>query len=171
MQDRFNLTGKVVVVTGGTGLLGSAYCQALADHGAQVVMADLAAADPIGKAKLVQTPTGVVAHGVNCDVGQEAQVVQLFADVMATFGRVDAVLNTMPTLAMVLKDAPGKYAIVKSIGADNWAGIAVRKEDPEIVSFLNGELTRLKADGTLARMQEKWFGFRMTLADKIPSFS
>ena len=93
MQDRFNLTGKVVVVTGGTGLLGSAYCQALADHGAQVVMADLAAADPMGKAKLVQTPTGVVAHGVNCDVGQEAQVVQLFADVMATFGRVDAVLN------------------------------------------------------------------------------
>jgi NAD(P)-dependent dehydrogenase (short-subunit alcohol dehydrogenase family) len=93
MQDRFNLTGKVVVVTGGTGLLGSAYCQALADHGAQVVMADLAAADPIGKAKLVQTPTGEVAYGVNCDVGQEAEVVHLFADVMAKFGRVDAVLN------------------------------------------------------------------------------
>jgi len=85
--------------------------------------------------------------------------------------RVDAVLNTIPTLAMVLKDAPGKYAIVKGIGADNWAGIAARKEDPEIVSFLNGELTRLKADGSLYKLQEKWFGFRMTLADKIPSFA
>ena len=85
--------------------------------------------------------------------------------------RVDVVLNTIPTLAMVLKDAPGKYAIVKGIGADNWAGIAVRKEDPEIVSFLNAELARLKADGTIYRLQEKWFGFRMTLADKIPSFS
>ncbi len=85
--------------------------------------------------------------------------------------RVDVVLNTIPTLAMVLKDAPGKYAIVKGIGADNWAGIAVRKEDPEIVSFLNGELARLKADGTIYKLQEKWFGFRMTLADKIPSFS
>jgi len=85
--------------------------------------------------------------------------------------RVDVVLNTVPTLAMVLKDAPGKYAIVKGIGADNWAGIAVRKEDPEIVSFLNGELARLKADGTIYKLQEKWFGFRMTLADKIPSFS
>lgn len=85
--------------------------------------------------------------------------------------RVDAVLNTIPTLAMVIKDAPGKYAIVKGIGADNWAGIAVRKEDPEIVSFLNGEIARLKADGTIYRLQEKWFGFRMTLADKIPSFS
>ena len=83
--------------------------------------------------------------------------------------RVDAVLNTIPTLAMVLKDAPGTYAIVKGIGADNWAGIAVRKEDPEIVSFLNTEIARLKADGTIYKLQEKWFGFRMTLADKIPA--
>lgn len=85
--------------------------------------------------------------------------------------RVDAVLNTVPTLAMVLKDAPGKYALVKGIGADNWAGIAARKEDAEIVSFLNTELARLKADGTIYKLQEKWFGFRMTLADKIPAFS
>lgn len=85
--------------------------------------------------------------------------------------RVDVVLNTIPTLAMVLKDAPGKYAIVKGIGADNWAGIAVRKEDPEIVSFLNGEIARLKADSTIYKLQEKWFGFRMMLADKIPTFA
>jgi polar amino acid transport system substrate-binding protein len=72
---------------------------------------------------------------------------------------------------MVLKDAPGKYAIVKGMGADNWAGIAVRKEDPEIVAFLNGEIQKMKADGSIYRLQEKWFGFRMTLADAIPSFS
>ena len=88
MTDRFDLTGKVVVVTGGTGLLGSAYCQALADQGAQVVMADLAAADPVSKADKVQTPTGLKAHGVVCDVGREEDVVGLFANVMAKFGRV-----------------------------------------------------------------------------------
>lgn len=85
--------------------------------------------------------------------------------------RVDAVLNTIPTLAMVLRDAPGRYAMVKGIGADNWAGIAVRKEDPEIVTFLNSELSRMKADGSLYKMQEKWFGFRMELADKVPTYS
>jgi polar amino acid transport system substrate-binding protein len=85
--------------------------------------------------------------------------------------RVDAVLNTIPTLAMVLRDAPGRYAMVKGIGADNWAGIAVRKEDPEIVTFLNGELSRMKADGSIYKIQEKWFGFRMTLADQVPSYS
>lgn len=85
--------------------------------------------------------------------------------------RVDAVLNTVPTLAMVLKDAPGRYAMVKGIGADNWAGIAARKEDAEIVRFLDGEIDRLKKDGTIGKLQEKWFGFRMVLADRIPSFS
>ena len=85
--------------------------------------------------------------------------------------RVDGVLNTLPTLAMVVKDAPGRYAIVKGMGADNWAGIAARKEDPEIVTFLNDELRKLKANGTLYALQEKWFGFRMNLADAVPSFS
>ena len=85
--------------------------------------------------------------------------------------RVDGVLNTLATLAMVLKDAPGRYAIVKGLGSDNWAGIAARKEDTELVAWLNTELTKLRADGTLFQLQEKWFGFRMQLADKVPSFS
>lgn len=82
--------------------------------------------------------------------------------------RVDGVLNTLATLAMVLKDAPGKYAIVKGMGADNWAGVAARKEDTEIVQFLDAGLRRLKADGSLFKLQEKWFGFRMTMPDAIP---
>lgn len=84
--------------------------------------------------------------------------------------RVDGVLNTLATLGMVLKDAPGKYAIVKGMGGDNWAGIAARKEDPEIVQFLNAGLTRMKADGSIYALQEKWFGFRMQLADAVPTF-
>ena len=91
--QRFDLTGKVVVITGGTGLLGSAYCQGMAEHGAQVVMADLAAADPVGKAKAIKTADGREAFGINCDVSSEADVVNLFEQVMAKFGRVDVVLN------------------------------------------------------------------------------
>ena len=91
--QRFDLTGKVVVITGGTGLLGSAYRQGLADQGAQVVMADLAAADPVGKAQAVKTPGGLVAFGINCDVGVEADVINLFERVLEKFGRVDVVLN------------------------------------------------------------------------------
>lgn len=102
--------------------------------------------------------------------------VKIFDDHPAAYislaqNKADVVLNTVPTLAMVLKDAPGKYAMVKEVGADNWAGIAARMEDEEIIHFLDGEITRLKADGTLNRLQEKWLGFPMTLADKIPTLS
>jgi polar amino acid transport system substrate-binding protein len=84
--------------------------------------------------------------------------------------KVDVVFNTVPTLAMVLKDAPGKFVMVKGIGADNWAGIAARQEDTDLIRHVDGQLTKLKADGTIYKLQEKWFGFKMALADKVPTF-
>lgn len=107
--------------------------------------------------------------------GQGYKEVRVFDDHPAAYialaqNRVDAVFNTVPTLAMVLKDAPGRYAMVRGIGADNWAGIAARQEDTEIIRFLDGELKRLKADETLYKLQDKWFGFRMKLADAVPTF-
>jgi polar amino acid transport system substrate-binding protein len=84
--------------------------------------------------------------------------------------KADVVFNTVPTLAMVLKDAPGKYAMVKGVGADNWAGIACRTEDTDVVKFLDSEIKKLRSDGTLEQLQLKWFGFKMNLSDTIPSF-
>ena len=91
--QRFDLTGKVVVITGGTGLLGFAYCQALADHGANVVMADLPSAAPASKAKAIKTVSPSEAFGVASDLNSESDVVQLFEKVLAKFGRVDVVVN------------------------------------------------------------------------------
>lgn len=86
-------------------------------------------------------------------------------------GSVDGVLNTLPTLGKVMKDRPGAYALVRPVGKPNWAGIGARKEDPEIVEWLNSELTRLKSNDEIYEIQEKWFGFRMDLADDIPTFA
>ncbi|MCH2096429.1 MAG: transporter substrate-binding domain-containing protein, partial [Rhodobacteraceae bacterium] len=85
-------------------------------------------------------------------------------------GSVDGVLNTSSTLGQVMKDRPGAYALVRPIGKLNWAGIAARKEDPEIVAWMDNELTRLKESGEIYALQEKWFGFKMELSDTIPTF-
>lgn len=85
--------------------------------------------------------------------------------------RVDAVLNVISSLLVVLRDAPGKYALVKGDLGASWSGIAVRKEDREIESYLNDQLARFRADGSIYELQMKWFGFRMPLPDKVPSFS
>jgi polar amino acid transport system substrate-binding protein len=95
------------------------------------------------------------------------------AYVALTQNRVDAVLNTVSTLAVLLRDTPGKYVIVKdsSLGGNSWAGIAVRKEDRELESYLNDQLARLKANGSIYELQMKWFDFRMPLPDTLPSFN
>lgn len=116
-----------------------------------------------------------LAEKIKAAKGQGYKEVRIFDDHPAAYialaqNRVDAVFNTVPTLAMVLKDAPGKYSMVQGIGADNWAGIAARTEDTEIIQFINGELKRMKSDDSLYRLQDKWFGFRMKLAEGVPSF-
>jgi polar amino acid transport system substrate-binding protein len=86
-------------------------------------------------------------------------------------GSVDGVINALATLTQVTKDAPGRYAIVRNIGPRNWAGIGLRKEDTALAGFLDERITALKASGEIYALQEKWFGIRMDLADKVPSFS
>jgi polar amino acid transport system substrate-binding protein len=86
-------------------------------------------------------------------------------------GSVDGVLNTVPTLAVVLRDKPGAFAMVQNVGGNNWHGYAFRKEDTEIADFMNSRITAMKGNGELGALQDKWFGFRMNLADQIPSFS
>jgi len=90
---RFSLEGRVVVVTGCTGVLGAGYCRALAQRGARVVMADLAERDPAGKATALAQETGASIIGIACDVGQESDVQRLFSTAVATFGRIDVILN------------------------------------------------------------------------------
>src|SRR3954469_6538667 len=86
-------------------------------------------------------------------------------------GSVDGVLNTVPTLSVVMRDKPGTFSMVNNVGGNNWHGYAFRKEDMEIADFMNGRITAMKGNGELAALQDKWFGFKMDIADKIPTFS
>ena len=86
-------------------------------------------------------------------------------------GSVDGVLNTVPTLSVVMRDKPGAFAMVQNVGGNNWHGYAFRKEDTEIANYMNQRITAMKGNGEIGALQDKWFGFRMNLADQIPSFS
>ncbi len=90
---RFDLTDRVVVITGCTGVLGAGYCKAFALRGAKLVMADLAEREPEKRAAELALETGAQIVGVNCDVGDEASVVALFAQAKAHFGAVNVVMN------------------------------------------------------------------------------
>ena len=84
--------------------------------------------------------------------------------------RIDAVVNSKSTLLVVMKDAPGKFKLVSGIqDITAYFGMAFRKDDARLRDFVNAQLAKLKSDGTLAKLQEKWFGMTMETPNEIPA--
>jgi NAD(P)-dependent dehydrogenase (short-subunit alcohol dehydrogenase family) len=80
------LDGKVAIVTGGAGGIGSGTCRLLASKGAAVVVADLPHAKPSGLAEEL-AGAGYRAIGVEVDITDEDQVKAMVRAVVDTFGR------------------------------------------------------------------------------------
>ena len=89
----FDLSGKVAIVTGGLGILGSAFCRALAEFGAHVVVVDLDPAAARAAAAEHESASGRRCLGVGCDVAEEEAVARMVAGTLEAFGRVDILLN------------------------------------------------------------------------------
>jgi NAD(P)-dependent dehydrogenase (short-subunit alcohol dehydrogenase family) len=92
--DRFGLEGKVALVSGGGGAIGSAIAGALAAAGARVAVADVtderaeAAAGPI-------RATGAEVLALGADVTQEADCERIVAATVERFGRLDIIVNAV----------------------------------------------------------------------------
>lgn len=90
---RFDLTGRVVILTGGAGLLGRSHAHALAGAGAHVVVADVDGEGAAQVASEVSQATGVAALGLRTDVADEASVRAMVQATLERFGRLDALVN------------------------------------------------------------------------------
>lgn len=93
MTDAFDMTDKVVVVTGGSRGLGRAMVEAFAARGADVVITSRKQPACEMLAQSVAETTGRRALGVACHVGHWDQCDQLFDTVYGEFGRCDVLVN------------------------------------------------------------------------------
>jgi 2-deoxy-D-gluconate 3-dehydrogenase len=91
--DKFNLNGRVAIVTGGAGLLGSEFCRTLAEAGAAVVVADLAAG-PAGSVAESLTQAGYRAIPFPLNVTDPASCTALVETTLKEFGRLDILVNS-----------------------------------------------------------------------------
>jgi NAD(P)-dependent dehydrogenase (short-subunit alcohol dehydrogenase family) len=91
------VAGKVCVVTGGAGYLGSATARRLAEEGARVAVADVAA-DPAEATAAAIRAAGGDAHAFAVDVTESDSVAALYRDVHARWGRIDVCHNNAGTL-------------------------------------------------------------------------
>lgn len=83
-----SLDGKVAIVTGGAGGIGSGTCRLLAEKGAAVVVADLPLTKPALLAEQLRAD-GHRAIAVEADISDEAQVEAMIGATVDAFGRLD----------------------------------------------------------------------------------
>ena len=93
LPELFDLHGRVAVVTGGAGLLGSEFCLTLAQAGAQVMVADLDGEAAATTAKRINQQ-GVLARSVDVDVTDPASVHNMVSGALAAFGSLDILVNS-----------------------------------------------------------------------------
>jgi NAD(P)-dependent dehydrogenase (short-subunit alcohol dehydrogenase family) len=88
------LRDRIAVVTGGAGAIAGATCTLFADHGADIVVADI---DADRTAQVVDEieRRGRRALGVVVDLMADGSIEEMAARVLEAFGRVDVLVNAM----------------------------------------------------------------------------
>lgn len=92
LQKLFGLDGQVVVVIGGTGVLGGTICEGLAQAGAHVVVAGRSAERGNERVAAIEK-LGGKATFIEVDAAKRASFETLLAAVLKQCGRVEALVN------------------------------------------------------------------------------
>ena len=112
-SELFDLSGKVAVITGGAGSIGTAYGRALGEAGASVVLADVDEGAASQAADTVKAD-GFAAVGVAVDVRDLASAQAMARAAVDAFGGVDILVNN----AAIMRDLP-QYGL-SNIPVDEW---------------------------------------------------
>jgi NAD(P)-dependent dehydrogenase (short-subunit alcohol dehydrogenase family) len=101
VNELFDLTGKVAVVTGGAGGIGEVYAEALCEVGASVVIADINFQAAQATSDSLQSK-GFHTTAVHLDVTSPESAAQMASATIAAFGGIDILINN----AAIMTDLP-----------------------------------------------------------------
>jgi polar amino acid transport system substrate-binding protein len=95
---------------------------------------------------------------------------EAYADLAA--GRIVAVGNSLPNIAFVAKQRPDTFEVVlPTFGAKSYFGFMGRKDADyaSLMDAVGAAILKIKADGRMAKLQQKWFGTTFDTPDSVPT--
>lgn len=92
MHHLFDLTGKVALVTGASSGMGRAIAEAMAAHGATVI---ISSNDEAGCKQVTEglKEKNYAAHYIVCDVAKKESIEQLYNEAIAVAGKIDILIS------------------------------------------------------------------------------
>ena len=93
VRDAFDLSGRVVMITGGAGFFGLKHAEAVAEMGGSPVILDVAGPAATERARSIVDSYGVKSLGMETDVTSTSSIKDALAKTLDSLGRVDVLIN------------------------------------------------------------------------------
>jgi len=120
LLKRFDLSGRVAVITGGSGLLGREHAIALAEAGALPVLLDVVASQIDDASQVVYEVTGVRPLGIVCDITDEFQIHKAF-DRITKEANVPTILVNNAARNPKVEGSNGRnWSRLENLSVDSW---------------------------------------------------
>lgn len=132
------LDGKIAVITGGGGGIGSAAGEIFCREGARVALVDVAEDVALAAAERIRAAVpGAVVHGFVADLGKESEADRVVGQIAGAMGGVDVLINNVGIR---------RYDAVEQASWDKWDDI-VRVNILSYVSMVRAALPHLRKSG------------------------
>jgi len=108
VNEEFNLTGKVALITGGNGGIGKGIADGLASGGCNIVIAARNQDKTADAVKDIKDKFGIKAIGVNMDVSDESSIQSGMKQAIDYFGKINVLVNNA---GVNIRKMPQDYSV------------------------------------------------------------
>jgi NAD(P)-dependent dehydrogenase (short-subunit alcohol dehydrogenase family) len=113
---RFDLSGKVTVITGGLGILGRRFCRGICEGGGDLAILDFKK-DEDGFVTTLRSDYGTRVRSIQCNVSAPESVADATKEVMGEFGQVDVLFNNAASKS---SDLDAFFASFEEYSLEEW---------------------------------------------------
>jgi len=113
-KKKFDLKDKVIIVTGACGLIGRAFCEAVAQFEGQIIVADIEQANPVAFAAEMNKHHQQKIKGFTLDVENRDSVNKLKEFALKEFGKIDGLVNGHQNKSHLI------FEPFEKVSDDNW---------------------------------------------------
>ena len=118
--SRFDLKDRVIVITGGSGLLGGMHAESIAGAGGIPVLADLNGKSSEKAAASIAKKFRIPALGVKADITDKTNVETLCDTVLTRFGRIDGLINNAANNPKMEIQVDTEWSRFENFPVDAW---------------------------------------------------
>ena len=93
LREKFDLNGKIALVTGAGRGIGIAYAKALAEFGANLAIADINLDSAKETSELLKKEFNIDSISLYVDISKSNLVINMLEDIMKHFGKIDIAIN------------------------------------------------------------------------------